>query len=34
MEAREPFKRTVIKLKDKIKSNIDIQLKKALKGKK
>ena len=34
MEAREPFKRTVIKLKDKIKSNIDIQLKKALEGKK
>jgi hypothetical protein len=34
MEAREPFKRTVIKLKDKIKSNIDIQLKKALEGRK
>lgn len=34
MEAREPFKRTVLKLKDKIKSNIDIQLKKALEGKK
>lgn len=34
MEAREPFKRTVLKLKDKIKSNIDIHLKKALEGKK
>ena len=34
MEAREPFKRTVLKLKDKIKSNIDIQLKKAIEGKK
>lgn len=34
MQAREPFKRTVLKLKDKIKSNIDIQLKKALEGRK
>ena len=34
MQAREPFKRTVLKLKDKIKSNIDIQLKKAMEGRK
>lgn len=34
MEAREPFKRTVLKLKDKIQSNIDTQLKKVLTGKK
>lgn len=34
MEAREPFKRTVLKLKDKIKSNVDIQIKKVLEGKK
>jgi hypothetical protein len=34
MEAREPFKRTVIKLQDKIKSNIDIRLKNVLAGRK
>lgn len=34
MQAREPFKRTVLKLKDKIKSNIDIQLKKAMESRK
>lgn len=34
MEAREPFKRTVLKNKERIKSNIDTQLKKALGGKK
>lgn len=34
MEAREPFKRTVLKNKEKIKSNIDTQIKKALGGKK
>ncbi len=34
MEAREPFKRTVLKNKDRIKSNIDTEIKKALGGKK
>lgn len=34
MEARKPFKRTVLKNKEKIKSNIDTQIKKALGGKK
>ena len=34
MEAREPFKRTVMKNKDKIKRNIDIKLKQVLGGKK
>ena len=34
MEAREPFKRTVLKNKEKIKSNIDIRLKQVLGGKK
>lgn len=34
MQAREPFKRTVVKLKDKIRSNIDTKLKKALSGSK
>lgn len=34
MEAREPFKRTVLKNKERIKSNIDTQIKKALGGKK
>lgn len=32
MEAREPFKRTVIKNKEKIKSNIDTRLKQVLGG--
>jgi hypothetical protein len=34
MQARKPFERTVLKLKEKIKSNIDIELKKALQNKK
>lgn len=34
MQARKPFERTVIKLKNKIKSNIDIELKKVLAGNK
>lgn len=34
MEARKPFERTVQKNKEKIKSNIDIRLKKVLEGKK
>jgi len=34
MEARQPFKRTVIKNKERIKSNIDTRLKQALGGKK
>ncbi len=34
MEAREPFKKTVVKNKDKIKRNIDIRLKQVLGGKK
>lgn len=34
MEAREPFKRTVIKNKEKIKLNIDTRLKQVLGGKK
>jgi hypothetical protein len=34
MQARKPFERTVLKLKEKIKSNIDIELKKALSNKK
>lgn len=34
MEAREPFKRTVIKNKERIKANIDTRLKQALGGKK
>ena len=33
MEAREPFKRTVLKNKEKIKSNIDTLIKQAMKGK-
>ena len=34
MEAREPFKRTVLKNKEKIKSNIDTRIKQAMTGKK
>ena len=34
MQAREPFKRIVMKNKDKIKRNIDIKLKQVLGGKK
>lgn len=34
MQAREPFKRTVVKLKDKIRSNIDTKLKQVLDGSK
>jgi len=33
MAARKPFERTVVRLKDKIRSNIDTQLKKVLSGK-
>lgn len=33
MEAREPFKRTVIKNKERIKSNIDTRIKQAMAGK-
>ena len=34
MEARKPLGRTVDKLKQKVKNNIDTQLKKAMAGKK
>lgn len=34
MKARKPFERTVLKNKERIKSNIDIRLKQALRGKK
>lgn len=33
MEARQPFKRTVLKNKERIKSNIDTRIKKAMTGK-